>query len=395
MLTIKTNNLNFVILIGSVSKNSIKVSYYSQKDSLNELLTVDESLFYASQLRNCMKSARRKNALVFTDLDVLSNSQHFKGVFPNGQVELEDLNQRYYHRIVVEQMLEELNLRKCANVRVSGLSGGQRRRLSIALELIFSPSIFLLDEPTSGLDSLSSLQCISMLKKLVTKSCRPMIIATSIHQPTAKIMSYFDHLYIISCNGQCIYNGPTGELVGTLSRFGLSCPQYHNPADHVVEIASGDYGFDCVDLLADNFKQICAGQVSEREECQSVKMLKLVQRTQKHSIYKQILTTVILTKRAMVTTMRDPNIYISRLITTVSTLALLSILYKDEKIGALDGCAYRPTKGTMDKLQSMELFDARNSFYGNFGFIFFTVVFVIFMTILPTLLRFPLEVSSL
>ena len=178
------SNKLLTILNCRVSKTSIKISYYSQRDSLCQLLTVEESLMYASMLRNCIKSARKKNPL-FTDI----NANEFTSIGGGG-----DGKENNYHRLIVNKLVDELNLQKCLKVRVSQCSGGQKRRLSIALELIFSPTIFLLDEPTSGLDSLSSLQCIMMLKKLVTNSHRPMVIATSIHQPTAKIMSYFDQV---------------------------------------------------------------------------------------------------------------------------------------------------------------------------------------------------------
>lgn len=297
-----------------------------------------------------------------------------------------------YHRMVVNRLVEELNLQKCLTVRVGQCSGGQKRRLSIALELIFSPTILLLDEPTSGLDSLSSLQCIVMLKKLVTNSHRPMIVATSIHQPTAKIMSYFDQLYIISYNGQCIYNGPTQALVEKLANFGLYCPQYHNPADFVVEIATGDFGNECIDVLANHFKTVCEEQ-SNGSLARTISMNKIVQSTQSHSVWKQTMTTWILTKRCLLSTFRDPNIYIARLMTVLSVLVLISILYRGEKIGALDGCVQRPTQGTIQALEKMDLFSVENAYYANFGFLFYSVILMVFMAILPTLLSFPLEVS--
>lgn len=364
-----------------VSKTSIKISYYSQRDSLCQLLTVEESLMYASMLRNCIKSARKKNPL-FTDI----NANEFTSIGGGGG----DGKENNYHRLIVNKLVEELNLQKCLKVRVSQCSGGQKRRLSIALELIFSPTIFLLDEPTSGLDSLSSLQCIMMLKKLVTNSHRPMVIATSIHQPTAKIMSYFDQAYIISYNGQCIYNGPTKNLVSTLSNFGLHCPQYHNPADYVVEIATGDFGNESIDLLANHFKAVCEEPSSLDR---TISITKILQETKRHSLYKQILTTWVLTKRCMLTNLRDPNIYIARLVTILSTLVLIGILYRDEKIGELDGCINRPTMNTLEKLKQFEFFSAENTYYANFGFLFYSVILMVFMSILPTLLSFPLEVS--
>ena len=76
-----------------------------------------------------------------------------------------------------------------------------------------------------------------------------MAIAASIHQPTARILQNFDRLYVLAFNGQCMYDGPTNQLVSYLSRYKLSCPTYHNPADFVLEVASGDYGHDVIKQL--------------------------------------------------------------------------------------------------------------------------------------------------
>lgn len=136
-------------------------------------------------------------------------------------------------------------------MRAESCSGGQQKRLSIALELIHSPTILILDEPTSGLDSVSCLQCVSLLRDLAHNVEQPMAIAASIHQPTARILQNFDRLYVIATNGQCMYDGPTDQLVSYLSRFSLTCPTYHNPADYVLEIASADYGAESTKQLVD------------------------------------------------------------------------------------------------------------------------------------------------
>ena len=107
----------------------------------------------------------------------------------------------------------------------------------------------ILDEPTSGLDSVSCHQCVKLLRDLAHNPEQPMAIAASIHQPTARILQNFDRIYVIAVNGQCLYDGPTDQLVPYLSRFNLACPTYHNPADFVVEIASTDYGVDVIKQL--------------------------------------------------------------------------------------------------------------------------------------------------
>ncbi|KAH8381029.1 hypothetical protein KR200_008888 [Drosophila serrata] len=150
-----------------------------------------------------------------------------------------------YKMDLIKHILSLLGLDHRFNVHTAKLSGGQKKRLAIALELISNPPVLYLDEPTTGLDSSSCSSCVALLKKLASQGHT---IVCTIHQPSALIFEMFDKLYTV-VDGNCMYQGPVRELVPFLADQQLICPSYHNPADYLLEVAVGEHQRDLNELI--------------------------------------------------------------------------------------------------------------------------------------------------
>lgn len=134
-------------------------------------------------------------------------------------------------------VVEDLDLSKCLDTIMGdmfkpGLSGGERKRASIACELLRDPAIIFLDEPTTGLDSSTAYSLVSMLKKYATKSNK--IVIASIHQPSSQIFFHFDKLLLLT-DGHVAYFGKTEGVVDHFHAAGIDIEENYNPADFILE----------------------------------------------------------------------------------------------------------------------------------------------------------------
>ncbi|XP_015443966.1 ATP-binding cassette sub-family G member 2 [Pteropus alecto] len=141
----------------------------------------------------------------------------------------------------INTVIQELGLAKVADSKVGtqfirGVSGGERKRTSIGMELIIDPSILFLDEPTTGLDS-STANAVLLLLKRMSKQGRTIIF--SIHQPRYSIFKLFDSLTLLA-SGRLMFHGLAQEALGYFASTGHHCEPYNNPADFFLDVINGD-----------------------------------------------------------------------------------------------------------------------------------------------------------
>ncbi|KAK8091733.1 ABC-2 type transporter-domain-containing protein [Apiospora hydei] len=149
----------------------------------------------------------------------------------------------------VNQIMELLELTPLKHALVgvpgSGLSIEQRKRLTLATELVAKPSLLFLDEPTSGLDGQSAYEICRFMRKLAASG---QTIICTIHQPSAALFEAFDVLLLLAKGGRTTYFGPTGQdssiVLDYFSRNGAAAVPDVNPAEHIVDVVQGRFGTD-------------------------------------------------------------------------------------------------------------------------------------------------------
>ncbi|KFP77255.1 ATP-binding cassette sub-family G member 2, partial [Acanthisitta chloris] len=173
--------------------------------------------------------------VVMGTLTVRENLQFSAALRLPNSVKEQEKNER------VNQIIKELGLSKVADSKVGtqfsrGVSGGERKRTNIGMELITDPAILFLDEPTTGLDA-STANAVLLLLKRMAKQGKTIIF--SIHQPRYSIFRLFDSLTLLAA-GRVLYHGPAQQAVDYFQSIGHQCEPYNNPADFFLDIINGD-----------------------------------------------------------------------------------------------------------------------------------------------------------
>ena len=166
----------------------------------------------------------------------------------------------------INTVIAQLGLDKCKNTRVGdscdkGISGGEKKRLSIAIELIKMPDILFLDEPTSGLDAFNAMNIVDCLNQISKNN--NMIILMTIHQPRVDIVNMFDRIMLLSM-GRTIWDGTLQDAIRHFETLGYKVPEMTNPVDFLLDISTVDFRTQIkrknsesrIDLFFDKWKEV-------------------------------------------------------------------------------------------------------------------------------------------
>lgn len=206
---VTTGSLSGQILVNGQrrSKEWKRLSAYVQQDDLlYSTLTVRETISYAARLRLPRTLSSEKK------------------------------------RDLAARLISTLGLEDCADTRIGnafkrGISGGQKKRTSIGIELVSEPKLLFLDEPTSGLDAFTASSIIETISDIAKKEAKAVIM--TIHQPREDILALFDKVLLLS-QGKTVFFGPVDAALEHLRSLGLTMSKYTNPADFFLDSLSLD-----------------------------------------------------------------------------------------------------------------------------------------------------------
>jgi ABC-type multidrug transport system ATPase subunit len=186
--------------IDSIQKIKHRISYVMQQDIMFEDMTPEEQLLSTAKLAGVPNPEKR-----------------------------------------VEEVVSWLGLESCKDTRVGsvmvrGISGGEKKRTSIGLEIITNPSLIFLDEPTTGLDSKSALDVVNIIKMLAENG---RTIISTIHQPSSEVLARYDRVMCL-CEGNLVYDGTPDNIPSYFTEIGMAPKEHTNPADHLMTILNED-----------------------------------------------------------------------------------------------------------------------------------------------------------
>ncbi|KAK4605108.1 hypothetical protein RGQ29_013261 [Quercus rubra] len=357
-------------------------AYVTQDDTLMTTLTVREAMYYSAQLQlpDSMSKAEKKKIADIT---------------------------------IKEMGLEDAMDTRIGGLGAKGISSGQKRRVSICIEILTRPKLLFLDEPTSGLDSAASYYVMSRIASLHKRDGITRTIIASIHQPSSEVFQVFHNLCLLS-SGRTVYFGPASTATEFFATNGFPCPTLQNPSDHFLKTINKDFGKDLeqgldggipteevINSLTRSYKSSEIYQQVRRQVSEICKQdWGVLEKKRNHAGF--VSQCLVLTRRSFVNMYRDIGYYWLRLAIYVALAIGLATVFYDvgasyESIqvrGSLimfitSFLTFMTIGGFPSFLEDMKVFDRErlNGHYGTSAFIisnsFSAVPYLLLISLIP------------
>ncbi|KAI9095694.1 hypothetical protein K1719_026254 [Acacia pycnantha] len=289
------------------------------------------------------------SAYVTQDDTLLTTLTVGEAVYYSAQLQLPDTMSKEEKRERAEFTIREMGLQDAINTRIGGwgikgISGGQKRRVSICIEILTRPRLLFLDEPTSGLDSAASYYVMSRIASLDRKDGIQRTIIASIHQPSTEVFQLFDNLCLLS-SGRTVFFGPASAASEFFASNGFPCPALQNPSDHFLKTINKDFDDnqdielglagtqrkpteEAIEILVKSYKSSDLNQQVQAEVAAlSTQGNGMVEKKRGHASFHT--QCIVLTKRSFVNMRRDVGYYWLRLVIYVAVALGLGTVFYD------------------------------------------------------------------
>ncbi|EAR86435.1 ABC-2 family transporter protein (macronuclear) [Tetrahymena thermophila SB210] len=297
ILCCRAENTNEVKLLGDITANgktfdarsfSNFAAYVMQEDLILETMTVLEALQFAANLK-------------------MTGTEQQK-------------------QAKVQEVLKIMRLEKCQNsliggYAVKGITKGEKKRTSIAFELVSDPDVIFLDEPTSGLDSFTAYNVVDVLQQYAREQNKTIIC--TIHQPSSEIFMKFDRL-ILLVDGKFIYQGPRDKVIDYFGSFGFQCPHLSNPADYFMSImhAESEENRNNYKVYFENFEKKLSDEISKEIDQHGTELI--LHKSAQASFFTQV---SILIKRNFKNVQRNPMEFRAKIIQAIILGLFTGLIY--------------------------------------------------------------------
>jgi ABC-type multidrug transport system ATPase subunit/ABC-type multidrug transport system permease subunit len=210
-------------------------TYFSEYRSSGDI-TVNSAIPSASVIKSIVSFVTQDDDALLSALTVRETLRFAAGLrLPSFMSKREKINR-------AEEVILKMGLKDCADSLIGddlkkGISGGEKRRVSIAIQILTDPKVLLLDEPTSGLDVFTAMSVLDVIEALANEG---RTIVMTIHQARSDMFKSFENVLLLARGGALVYTGKGEDMLPYFQKHGYECPVTTNPSDFALDLITVD-----------------------------------------------------------------------------------------------------------------------------------------------------------